>query len=299
MRPISAWLTARPWNGILGLALTLLLPFAPLLSGAVMVLLMLAAGPQRALTVAVAAGAMLGVLFFAFGNPVVPLLVNAAGVWLPAALFGAVLGRTRSLTLTLQVSVILAIGATLAFFVVLGDPTPFWTVQLEAVSTWFREAGLTQQADVLLEQRELIAPQMTMLFVFTTWSLWVLVLVLGYALYQQLPERRGVFGRFCDLHFGRVLALTMAVASLTALVVSAAWLQNVAFVLFVVFWLQGLAFLHWLHAEGPLPVALLIGVYALLPFLNALLVMLLAVLGYTDAWFDYRPRIAAARRAGK
>ena len=297
MRPISAWLTAQPWNGILGLSLTLLLPFAPILSGAVMVLLVLAAGPQRAMATAGAAGALLGLLFFVFGNPVLPLLGNAAGVWLPATLLGLVLGRTRSLTLTLQVTAILAMVGTLAFFIVLGDPAVFWTGQLEAISGWFREAGLTQQADVLSTQRELIAPQMTMLFVFTTWSMWVLVLVLGYGLYQQLPERAGRYGRFCDLRFGRVLALLMALASLAALVVSAAWLQNVAFVLFAVFWLQGIAVLHWLHAEGPLPLALLIGVYVLLPFLNVLLVMVLAVFGYTDAWFDYRSRIAAARQA--
>jgi hypothetical protein len=40
----------------------------------------------------------------------------------------------------------------------------------------------------------------------------------------------------------------------------------------------------------------LIVVYALLPVLNALLVMALAVLGYTDAWFGYRTRISAAKR---
>ncbi len=297
MRSVAAWLSARPWNAVLGLALTLLMPFAPLLSGATMVLLVLALGVARAGLVALGAAALLSALFLAFGNEVPPLLQSAAVAWVPAAALAALLRQTGSLTLTLQVSVIAAVLMTIGFFVVLGDPTVFWTTQLETVAASFEAMGLTEQATVISEQRELIAPQMTMLFVFTSWSIYVLVLVLGYALYQQLPERRARYGRFAELHFGRVLALAMALASLSALVISAGWLQNLAFVLFAVFWLQGIAILHWLHTDGPLPLAAVIAVYVLLPFLNALLVMVLAVLGYTDAWFDYRPRIAAAKKA--
>jgi uncharacterized protein YybS (DUF2232 family) len=62
----------------------------------------------------------------------------------------------------------------------------------------------------------------------------------------------------------------------------------VAFVAFMMFWLQGLAIIHWLHAERGMPVLLVILAYALLPFLNALLLMALAVVGYIDAWFEFR-----------
>lgn len=297
MRPVVAWLTAQPWNAVLGLSLTLLLPFAPILSGAVMVLLVLINGLQRATLLALAAAALMGATFALFGNPVLPLLVSALLAWLPVAIMAVVLGRTGSLTLALQVTVILALVTTLGFFVVLGDPAVYWVEKLGEIAVSFEQMGFTQQAALLETNREMIAPQMTVVFVFTTWSLLALVLVLGYALYQQLPDRAGRFGRFCDLHFGRVLALVMAVTSLLAVFVSAGWLQNLAFILFAIFWLQGLSLVHWLHSDGPLPVMVVIAVYVMLPFLNALLVMVLAVLGYTDAWFDYRPRIAAARRA--
>ncbi len=49
-----------------------------------------------------------------------------------------------------------------------------------------------------------------------------------------------------------------------------------------------------MHAEGMLPVAALVAVYCLLPFLQILLMALLAVLGYTDAWFDIRRRMKKA-----
>lgn len=282
---------------MLGLSLSLLLPFAPILSGAVMVLLVLINGLPRATLLALAAAALMAATFALFGNPVLPLLVSALFAWLPVAIMAVVLGRTGSLTLALQVTVILALVTTLGFFVVLGDPSAYWIATLGEISASFEQMGFTQQAALLEESRELIAPQMTVVFVFTTWSLLALVLVMGYALYQHLPERAGRFGRFCDLRFGRVLALAMAVTSLLAMFVSAGWLQNLAFILFAIFWLQGLALVHWLHSDGPLPVMVVIAVYVMLPFLNALLVMVLAVLGYTDAWFDYRPRIAAARGA--
>lgn len=297
MRAVAAWLTAQPWNSVLGLSLSLLLPFAPVLSGAVMVLLVLVNGIKRAGLLALAAAALMGATFALFGNPVVPLLVNALLAWVPVAVMAVVLGRTGSLTLALQVTVILAVVATLGFFVVLGDPEAYWFATLGEIAVAIEQMGFTQQAAELTAQRELIAPQMTMLFVFLLWSILALVIVLGYALYQQLPEREGRFGRFCDVHFGRVLAVAMAVTSLLAVFAGVGWLQNLAFILFAVFWLQGLALVHWLHSEGPLPMMVVVAVYVMMPFLNALLVTVLAVLGYTDAWFNYRPRIAAARQA--
>jgi len=105
-----------------------------------------------------------------------------------------------------------------------------------------------------------------------------------------LPGITGNFGLFRDLNFGRVLALTMAIASVIAMLTGAVWLQNFAFVIFAMFWLQGLAIVHWLHANKRVPLAVVILVYALIPLLNALLVMGLAVVGYIDAWFDFRKR---------
>ena len=73
----------------------------------------------------------------------------------------------------------------------------------------------------------------------------------------------------------------------------AIWLQNIAFVMFLVFWLQGLAIVHWLYGEGHLPVFGVVAVYVLMPFLNVILLMGLAILGYVDTWFRMR-RVRAA-----
>jgi len=291
LQPLATWLVARPQNAVLGLVATLMLPFAPLWSGAVVALLALHGGPLRALVFAAFAVLLLAGVALVLGRPPTQMLVNGTGTWLPVLLLALLLRQWRSVTLTIQVSVIVGVLALIGLHVALGDPVAFWKQVLGEVAVVFRGMGLQEQADVLLTRQEEIAPQMTVLVVSTSWSMSVAVLMLGYALAQALPGKSGVFGRFSDLNFGRVLAIIMAVASLSAVVVSWAWLHDMAFFMFAVFWFQGLALLHWLHRAGRITAGVVAAVYVLLPLLNVLLVMGLAVVGYADAWFDYRRRL--------
>jgi len=295
VQPIAAWLISRPQNAILGLAATyvLFLPLAGIFSGAVIVLLVLHHGVRRAMMYALLAAAVLAFIALLSGGSAPQMAFAALMSWLPAYVLAALLGNWRSLTLTLQVSVIAASVGLLGFYAVLGDPSVFWSSWLaDEAAMLFREMGLHEQAAALVENQAAIAQQMTVLFVFTIWSMYVFGLLLGYALYSASLEQKSVFGRFCDLNFGRVLALIMAVASVAAVLSGAVWLRNFAFLVFVVFWIQGLAILHWLHAERRFPAVLLVVVYALIPLLSALPVLSFAVVGYTDAWFGYRTRSA-------
>jgi hypothetical protein len=290
MRPITSWLVARPQNAVIGLAGTLLLPFAQIISGTVMALLVFKHGAAVAAAQGAIATAILAVVSLLVSASVSQVLGNALVIWAPVILLVVMMRGWRSLTLTLQVTVIAAMLITLGFYAVLGDPNVFWGEILVRISDSFREMGLTQHADILVQERDLIAPQMTVLVVITTWSLYAVVLLLGYAVYRTLPGITSNFGLFRDLNFGRVLALIMATASVVAMLTGAVWLQNFAFVIFAMFWLQGLAIVHWLHANKRVPLAVVILVYALIPLLNALLVMGLAVVGYIDAWFGFRRR---------
>jgi hypothetical protein len=271
----------------------LFLPLAGIFSGAVMVLLVLHHGERRALVQALLAAAVLALMALLPGGSAPQMALAALLTWAPAFVLAALLGKWRSLTLTLQVSVIVALAGLLGFYVVLKDPTGFWSSWLaDEAATLFREMGLHEQAATLVENQAAIAQQMTVLFVFTVWSLYTFGLLLGYALYQAALGQKSVYGRFCDLNFGRVLALIMAVASVAAVISGAIWLRNFAFLVFVIFWIQGLAILHWLHVERQFPVIMLVIAYALIPLLSALPVISFAVVGYTDAWFGYRARSA-------
>jgi hypothetical protein len=290
LQAIALWLVARPQNGVLGLALTLLFPLSPVISGLIMAHLVFASGVRTPAIQAVVAAAVLALIALIMSASVMQIVASAVTWWLPVFMLAALARSWRSMTLMLQTSVIVALLGTIGFYVVLGDPTDYWNESITVSIELARQAGLQEQADLLAESQSLIVPQMTMLFVFTAWSFYVMVVLLGYLFFQVLPGKKSTYGRFCDLNFGRVLAGIMAVTSVAALVSGSVMLQNLSFVAFAVFWLQGLAILHWLHAEKNLPLFVVMMIYALLPFLNVLLVLTFAVLGYMDAWFDFRAR---------
>ena len=116
MQALAAWLVSRPPNAILGLAVTLLLPLPPLTSWAssvVLTFLVLAQGTRRAITMMAIASVLLLVLPLIFGMAVWPVAELMFIFWVPPLLMVAVLSGTRSLTLTMQLSVILAIALDL------------------------------------------------------------------------------------------------------------------------------------------------------------------------------------------
>jgi len=48
-----------------------------------------------------------------------------------------------------------------------------------------------------------------------------------------------------------------------------------------------------LFVDGELPLFVVIMTYVLMPILHVFLMLALAVVGYTDAWFVYRRRVSA------
>jgi len=288
VQALAKWLLARPHNAVLALVLTLILPAPQLTSGAVMVLLVLAQGPRFAVIEASIAAALLVVMSLLLGGSLASVIGLTAGTWVPALLLAILLVTMRSLTLTLQVSLIVAVAALLLFQIAVPDPAAFWQPYLDVMVAVVRENGLELDTELLT------AEVMTISAVLVFWMLFTGALLLGYGLYGRSPVEAVNYGRFRDLNFGRVIAFTMALVSLLAFVIGATWLQNVAFIVFVMFMMQGLAIVHWLRSEGMLPNVAVVSVYVLLPFLQVLLVMVLALIGYTDAWFGFRRRFKKA-----
>ncbi len=292
---MAEWLVARPLNAVIGLAAAQTLPLFGFLSGAVLVYLVLRQGTRLAVIEALVAAGLMLMLAAALGLPLEPKLTVMASVWLPAMLMSLLLMRSRSLTLALQVAVIIMVIAVLAFFSAAGNPVDFWTTFLTALVDAWREAGLTEQADLVGPQVSALAEHMTVWVAFVSWAISAVMLLLGHALYQQSPGERQDYGRFRDLNLGRVIASAMAVTSVVAFFVQLMWLQSVAFVMFAVFSLQGIAIMHWLHAEGMVPVFLLVLMYGTMVVLSPIVVTAMAVLGYIDAWFNLRRHRARPR----
>lgn len=291
MKAVAAWLVDRPERASFILIATFLLPITQVLGIAVLVLLVLSRGPVRTVLVAGIGFAATLVLALLSKVPVSQSIIVVLTIWLPGMILALLLQRTRSLTLLLQTTVLIAIAVLVGFYVALGDPAAHWQTMLGHLAADLQEAGYQTEADRII-QLQVFAPQMTGILVSIGWFLYVVAFLAGYAAYMSLPGQTNEFGRFSELNFGRVLALILVLASVIAMLTTRVWLQNLAFVLFVIFWLQGLAFLHWLRDRGRLPVAVLAGVYVLTVLLGPLLVTAVGLIGYTDAWFNYRPRIA-------
>ena len=293
MQAVAKWLVARPLNAILALA-AMSSPYLGFLSSVLIVLFVLHQGVRVAMFEAVIAGALLAVVSLMVGTPASVVVAVAVVFWLPAMLLATLLTVTKSLTLTLQISVLVCVLGMVAFFIVVGDPIAFWEAELLVAADVWRNLGAAELADNLTQGQAVLAAQMTMFIAIMLWTIYAATFVLGYRLYRQLPGETARFGRFRDLNFGRVIALIMALCSIVAFLSGAAWLQNIAFVMFAIFWLQGLAIVHWMHGEKLVPAFVVIVVYVLMLPLSAVIVVALAVVGYIDAWFGLRRRVSAA-----
>jgi hypothetical protein len=290
MPAVAAWLLARPVNAGLAMAMTMLMPGLATISGAILVLLVVQQDLRKVLLTAALAGLVLLVVSLVSGASPVMALIGIATFWVPILVLARILRVTRSLTLTLQTSVIVALIGTCAFFALSSDPVAFWQ-EVIAGNAVLQSLPLPEWQRALELSAIQFAGVMTTLFAIGFWFGLACVVLLGYWLFQQLPGKSAEFGRFCELNFGYVIALLLVVSSLAGFALDVIWIQSIAVLIFAVFWLQGAAIVHWLHANGFVPIAVVIAAYALTLVLFEYLFPALAVLGYTDAWFRYRLRV--------
>jgi len=293
VQSLVAWLVARPQNAVMALAATLLLPILQIFSGIFMVILVLKQGVRPAIGSGAMAAVLLAVVSLLAGAPVMQVLLSVLTVWLPAVLLAVTLQATRSLNLTMQVSALVAATVVLGLHVVVDDLVTFWQPVMTFMVDWARQSRLDDQVALIEAQPAMVAHSLTIVFVLSSWSMYALYLLFGIRYAATGPDETGKFGRFCDLSFGRVIALLVALLSLLAFASGLDWLQSLAIVLFAIFWLQGLAVVHWMFVDGKLPLFAVIVTYVLMPFLHVFLFLALGLVGYMDAWFRFRRRAAA------
>ena len=106
MQALAAWLLAKPQNAVLGLAITLLIPWVPpqLSSGVILALLVVAQGTRMAAIQGLAAAALMIVVSLLFGVPVGSIIVLVTVAWVPVLypleeLTWQHIGTDRSITL--------------------------------------------------------------------------------------------------------------------------------------------------------------------------------------------------------
>jgi hypothetical protein len=289
MPSVAAWLLARPQNTVFALAFAMLMPGLAIFSGAIVLLVVLQQDLRRAILVAGLAGIILLVVAIAVGSSPLQAVLQIASLWLPVLGLSIVMRTTRSLTLTLQLSVLLVVIGVCLFFMLANDPIGFWQSLIAVDPLLQSVTGSLQEWKTAIGATDMqFAGVMTTMYAIGFWFGLVIVILLGYWLYLQLPDKSPHYGRFRNLNFGRVVAVLLAVTSVIGFAIDAVWIQSIAFVLFAVFWLQGAAMVHWLRSRGKAPAIAVSAVYVLTLLLPQYAFPALAVLGYTDAWFQFR-----------
>jgi hypothetical protein len=279
---------ALMWAFMLGAA-TLVLSPVGLLSGALIVLVTLAAGLQpgiRALSVTLLGGGLASLVL----GSINAFLLSAAEFWLPAFVLAVVLGKTRSLSLTIQVATSILLAGLVAVYALLGSPENTWTGFLQQMLSVWQAEGIVIDSEasvLLLEQMPKI---LTMLVFMGLYVVWLGMLFLGRWWQTNLYDAGSLGEQFRQLNLGSRLAWLLALLFVVVLVLPEQLLfQDLLGLLMVAFMLQGLAVLHqWVQVRGT-GKGWLILIYILLGVLPHMIV-LVASLGWMENWTHWRSK---------
>ena len=279
--------------------LALLVTPLGLISAAVIALTFLRQGlKEGGLVLGSALLAITGLGGLLFQMPMGTLLVGVL-LWVPAAALGAIMGRTGSLRLAIEASAVLAALVVLAQYAMMADPAAFWA---DALNEFLRER-LDQEILATADLDEFIGLMAGWMAggMAAVWFLGSVVSLLLARYWSSLIDRPGAFGEeFRQLRFGRWLLLLVPLLLLLGVILTGgepSLLGHLYLVGMMVFLVQGISVAHGLVAEFGGSPAWLVGLYLLLIFVAPQGVTMVALVGYTDGWLDFRAR-ARARRSG-
>jgi hypothetical protein len=284
--------------------LALLLPPLSYFSGASVALVTLRhgwrAGLQLSLLAALAVTALMVLLQLPLQLGVVFLLV----LWLPVWALAISLRRTASPARSIVLAMLFGVMLLLGFYLVIDNPTQWWLEilrqLLEPMLQQIPEAELPQVEANLVE----LAAQMSGVMAAGMVASLLGCLLLG-RWWQALQFNPGGFGdEFRRLRLGQALAA----AALLLVAAHFLWqleqdsvggiLRDLLALGQVAFAIQGIAVAHALVHMRRSHKGWLIALYLLLLLFMGQTVLLLAMVGVLDNWFDFRSKFASGKQTG-
>lgn len=283
MSALATWLAGHRARRVVIIAGLFPLPVLGLLSGAAVILSAYLRGPREAAADCLLAFLLLALLGFVSGMNL-PVLVGSAAVsWLVWIALGTLAGRSRSLNLSVQTAVLIALAGLVAFVVALGDPVAYWLPVLEDWYADLEGRGVSIPAD-LAAQAALMSGGLLAFMLNGT----LLSLLFGLLLASTLVDV-GLGDSFRALRLGYVIGGLAAVAGLLEL--AGVGLHGALLIFGLAFCWQGIAVVAWwAHRRGwPRSWWLALVILPLL-FLGLLVIelTLLAAIGFVDNWFGLR-----------
>ncbi|MEM6819983.1 MAG: hypothetical protein AAF578_14460 [Pseudomonadota bacterium] len=221
------------------------------------------------------------------GSLILPIQAGIAFIAVVA--MAMALKRTRSLTFTIQLSLLAFLGAVIVFWVMVDDASAFWRPLLDQLFAPVLRTDLSRAETLELSANlDELSKVATGAIAGGLWLMFAAALSFGNFLWDAGSDNsRERYGRFCDVNLGRALAALLLVLAVTvSLMGSVGVLMNLAIVCFTAFTLHGVALAHWGRVRWELPWFALVPVY--LVFIVAWPIY--PVAGYIDAWFNFSQR---------
>lgn len=277
-------------------AASLMFPPISYIGGAVVALVELRYGAKQAGLVVGGAVALLALLaYFVQGTPALAFSL-AAIIWLPVWPIAVVLRGTNSQGLALTAAGAIAALGVLVCHVVFEDIGAWWSLILDEVLTAPLSQGELELDDETLGQFrrfiDMLAPMMVGIIAAGTMLGAIFSALLG-RWWHALLDNPGGFGReFRALQLGRLVGSFTAVITVLALFANQATdgiALDFLLILVVMYSFQGLALIHALVHYRKAALGWLVALYVALAVMPHV-ALLVAVVGLTDSWIDWRKR---------
>jgi len=299
LRSIAVFAMQGRWQSAITTALLSLgaLLFPPLnyLASGVIALSTLRMGPKEGVTVVIATTLVFtllaGLVLKQYAISGLFLLSN----WLPVFGISLVLGYTRSLAAGLLAATGLGIVLVLGTHLVVSEPALWWQQMIGPFLATLAEQPEWQLSQADTQSLVFGLSEMMTGIVAAGLSINVMLgLLIGRAWQAKLYNPGGFASEFYQLTLGKsaaMLAMAIMVLTISPLGESLAVLRDCLPVILAVFALQGLSVVHAIVKLKQKHKFWLIAVYVLLVVVMPQMVVLLAMTGVLEQWFNFRRRL--------
>ena len=280
--------------------LSLRMPPLGMLSSALVALVTLRNGEREGLQLMLLSSVACAALGFAVLGTAAPVIAVLLVFWLPVWLVAVVLRVGRSLPLAVEAAAVMGALLIVGIYVFVADPVSLWRESLEELfAEPLLQSGVGDASAVaaLLDEA---ARLMTGMLAAGFFLQLVVALLLGRWWQAHLYKPGGFREEFHAFRLDRVLAYA-ALPFLAGVFLTggglADFFRDGALLLGSAYLVQGMALVHGISGAVAANQAWLIGFYVLLVIAMPQAVVIVATLGYVDAWVDFRAKLRS--RTGK
>jgi hypothetical protein len=275
-------------------ALGVLFPPVAILAGGLVALVALRLGVGQAVLVAAFGTLMLsGIMLLLLRIPPEVGILSGLVQWLPVAALGEVLRRTISWRTTLALAALVVGLMVILARLFVSDLEAMWIRFGTEVLIPLTNGDPSPQ---MLQTLSTIAPFMTGLLAGMFMASLIFSLIVG-RYWQALLYNPGAFGpEFQTLQLGPKLGIATVFLAVGGQFLATPLALELAFLLGVLFFLQGIAVMHGLTRIQGLNPFWLVGLYVLMVIALPQMFLMLAALGAVDSIANFRERFAPRQK---